>query len=243
MADVDLKIPFLDALLYAEGDEPARQEGISPYFILCGGGSFEKLPADDTGFPIWKGLSGSWGISHAAGRAQFEPRTWAAQHAKLSLGSFAVPANQDAAAWDLANSVYKSQTRRDLLSDLAALSLGDIGTALHSTWTSVSSTTFPERYHTALTTSGGLATPLPAPAPVVNPAAVTLVPAFPGEEGAAVKAIQMALNKAGVQPVLAVDSIYGIDTADALRAFQISVDLPTSGFADPATIQKLQDFA
>ena len=35
---------FLDALAVGESDPVAKREGISPYFILYGGGSFEKLP-------------------------------------------------------------------------------------------------------------------------------------------------------------------------------------------------------
>jgi muramidase (phage lysozyme) len=240
---IDLKVPFLEALLYAEGDEPAKQEGISPYYILCGGGSFEKLPRDATGFPLWNGLRGSWGVSHAAGRAQFEPRTWAAQCAKLHLALvsgyshiFDAPVNQDAAAWDLAATVYRSQVGRDLLEDLTAMSINSVGSALHLTWTSVSAATFPERYRAAL--AGAPSTTPVSPTPSGTPSAQVL----PGSDGTPVIWLQHALNAAGVIPVLAVDGVYGRDTDDAVRAFQISVGLPVTGTADTAVLAKLEDF-
>jgi len=54
--------------------------------------------------------------SDAAGKYQFLSSTWDSQKAKLGLKDFS-PQSQDAAAWDLANSTYKSTTGRDLLSD------------------------------------------------------------------------------------------------------------------------------
>ena len=158
---------FLDALAEGESTVLAAAEGISPYFILCGGGSFEHLPGDAIGFPIWDGLQGPWGVSHAAGRWQFEPETAHAQFAKLGLKSFRDPASQDAAAWDLACTVYHDRTGRVLPDDLLASRLNLVATVLQSTWTSLSSATFAARYAQALAADGGSGgggtTPPPAP--------------------------------------------------------------------------------
>ena len=56
--------------------------------------------------------------SDAAGKYQFLSSTWDSQRAKLGLKDFS-PQSQDAAAWDLANTTYKSTTGRDLLNDAA----------------------------------------------------------------------------------------------------------------------------
>ena len=58
--------------------------------------------------------------SDAAGLYQFIGPTWQAEKTKLGLKDFS-PASQDAAAWDYANTEYKSKTGgRDLLSDAKA---------------------------------------------------------------------------------------------------------------------------
>ena len=136
---------FLDALAVGESDPVATREGISPYFILYGGGSFEKLPHTTLGFPVWPGRDDS----HAAGRYQFEPATWIEQATKLKLHDFG-PASQDTAAWDLAATVYHHRLGRVLVDDLLAGNFGHVAGALQSTWTSLSGATFPERYRAAL---------------------------------------------------------------------------------------------
>jgi muramidase (phage lysozyme) len=57
--------------------------------------------------------------SDAAGAPQFLSSTWDAEKTKLGLKDFS-PASQDAAAWDLAQTTYKSSTGRDLAGDAKA---------------------------------------------------------------------------------------------------------------------------
>lgn len=187
--EAQAKQAFLDALAVGESDPVAKREGISPYFILLGGGSFEHLPGDATGFPIWAGLHGSWGVSHAAGRYQFQPGTWASMAARLGLTNFRDPAQQDAAAWDLATSVYSHVAARDLLSDLTSDMLDLVASALQSTWTSLNPNTFPTRYRMALSSSEA------PPVPIVAPAYLELVYALEIPE---LKLIQEALKARGL---------------------------------------------
>jgi muramidase (phage lysozyme) len=180
------KRAFLDALAAGESDPSAKAEGISPYFILYGGGSFEHLARTVTGFPLWSGRDNS----HAAGRFQFEPRTWAEQAHKLGLTDFS-PESQDAAAWDLAATVYHHVTGGgDLLADLIADDLASIPDVLRSTWTSLSNATFPERYHAALAAiqADGATIVVPSPAsskpyPGLEAATGIIVKAWQKEHG------------------------------------------------------------
>src|SRR5689334_21686860 len=126
---------FLDALAEGESDPMAEAEGISPYFILVGGGSFEGMPCDDSGFPVWhgwRGPLGDWPVSHAAGRYQFQPATWHGQATALNLADFG-PDSQDAAAWALAENAYNVRTGRSLKLDLLSDTLGSVASALQST--------------------------------------------------------------------------------------------------------------
>lgn len=77
--------------------------------------------------------------STAAGRYQFIAPTWDAEKQKLELTDFS-PANQDAAAWDLAQTEYKAKTGKDLLTvlksgDQAAIS--DVPRQLSGQWSSL----------------------------------------------------------------------------------------------------------
>ncbi|MDI3563565.1 hypothetical protein [Bradyrhizobium sp. Arg816] len=77
--------------------------------------------------------------SSAAGRYQFIGSTWDQQAKKLGLKDFS-PANQDTAAWDLAQTEYKSKTGKDLLTvlksgDQAAIS--DVPRQLSGQWSSL----------------------------------------------------------------------------------------------------------
>lgn len=123
---------FLDAL--AVGESAGR------YDVLYGGGRFASFDA----FPQWAGKDNS----HAAGRYQFEPRTWAWVASVLGLKSF-TPAEQDQGAWWLAVTNYKSRTHRDLETDLRAGTYQFVAPALQPTWTSLSAATFPHRFEAA----------------------------------------------------------------------------------------------
>lgn len=77
--------------------------------------------------------------SDAAGRYEFLSSTWDRQAAKLGLRDFS-PANQDAGAWDLAQTTYGKTTGRDLLSDLRSGNQGLIAGAasvLRGQWSSL----------------------------------------------------------------------------------------------------------
>jgi muramidase (phage lysozyme) len=105
------------------------------YNALYGGGSF----SDYSKFPQWSGKMGPAGISHAAGRYQFQPGTWAGAQKALGLKDFS-PANQDQAAWWTAQRDYQKRTGRDLLSDLRSGDpkvMSGIGSALSGTWASL----------------------------------------------------------------------------------------------------------
>ena len=103
------RLAFLDAVAKGEDYDPRD------YNELVGGGRFDGFDH----FPIWQGRQFPTGISHAAGRYQFQPRTWAEVAGELGLKDFS-PASQDAGAWYLAARVYRRVTRRDLEQDLLA---------------------------------------------------------------------------------------------------------------------------
>lgn len=78
--------------------------------------------------------------SDAAGAPQFLSRTWDIEAKKLGLKDFS-PANQDAAAWDLAQTAYKQQTRGgDLLTALKSSDprvIAGVADALKGQWPSL----------------------------------------------------------------------------------------------------------
>jgi muramidase (phage lysozyme) len=74
--------------------------------------------------------------SSAAGRYQFIGTTWDAQAKKLGLKDFS-PANQDAAAWDLAQTEYKTRTGKDLLATLKSGNTADVLPSLSGQWSSL----------------------------------------------------------------------------------------------------------
>lgn len=154
------RIAFLDAVAKGENYDPAD------YNELVGGGRFDSFDH----FPIWSGKTFSTGISHAAGRYQFQPRTWAECAGELGLKDFS-PASQDAGAWYLAGRVYHRVTGRNLEADLVASQLDQVAPALKSTWTSLSPTSFPGRFNEAVAhrTAGGVHVAAPVVPPIPAP--------------------------------------------------------------------------
>jgi muramidase (phage lysozyme) len=106
----------------------AAHESRGDYSVLYGGGHFAG-----TQFPQWAGQDNS----HAAGAYQFQPGTFGGvQRARPDITDFS-PANQDRAAWYLAQQDYHRRTGRDLTVDLKDPSKAqDIANALQPTWTS-----------------------------------------------------------------------------------------------------------
>jgi muramidase (phage lysozyme) len=77
--------------------------------------------------------------SSAAGRYQFIGSTWDDQAKKLGLTNFS-PANQDAAAWNLAQEEYKSKTGKDLLTVLRSddkAAIAEVPRTLSGQWSSL----------------------------------------------------------------------------------------------------------
>ena len=150
---------FLDGL--------AVGESAGDYTVLVGGGHFTGFDH----FPIWSGKVFSTGISHAAGKYQFQPGTWARCAGALGLKDFS-PASQDAAAWYLAGEVYHRMTGRSLEGDLVAGDTSHVVAALKSTWTSLSETSFPGRFAAAVArlSVGGVSDSGPVPSAAPAPA-------------------------------------------------------------------------
>jgi muramidase (phage lysozyme) len=220
---------LLIAIAQGESDPSAVHAGISPYFILYGGGSFEGFPDRPgyNGFPLWSGKDNS----HAAGRFQFEPKTWQGTCANLfpagTTPQFRNPADQDWGAWLLAQSDYHSRTGGNLLVALrsAPMSSG-IGGTLRPTWTSMSDATFPARYNAAIAAvvAAERSEPTPVPIPPAPPAPVpTPAPVEPDLDNALIEHLIAAL-----QAALALDSLY---------------DGKIDGKPGPKTYQAMQDYA
>lgn len=111
------------------------------YNVNYGGGLFHSY-ADHPRNPVPITSGPHRGnVSSAAGRYQFIQDTWDGIAAELGLTDFS-PANQDIAAWHLAQQTYNTRTGRDLLADLRS---GDesrrsqIARTLAATWTSLPS--------------------------------------------------------------------------------------------------------
>jgi muramidase (phage lysozyme) len=137
-------------------------ESKNNYSALYGGGQF----GDFSQFPQWAGVQGPQGITHAAGRYQFEPGTYADASKALGLTDFS-PASQDKAAWWLAQQNYRGKTGRDLLTDLRAHNPQTdalIQQSLGSTWTSLRSRSASE-FANSLTDAPAKAAPKTPTAP------------------------------------------------------------------------------
>jgi len=109
------------------------------YDMLYGGGRFQGYGDHPRVYaPITSGPDVGKKTS-AAGLYQFLGSTWDQQAKKLGLKDFS-PANQDAAAWDLAQTEYKSKTGRDLLATLKsgdAAAIEDVPRQLSGQWASL----------------------------------------------------------------------------------------------------------
>ena len=203
-----LAMAFLDALAEGETDGTPG-EGYDWLF----GATKNNAPAhrfrDYTDFPVWDGVRGSWGVTHAAGRYQFQPGTYSRMAAKLHLPDFS-PECQDAAAWQLAQDVYRSQEGRDLRTDLNNGFLARVVPALRSTWTSLNVKTFPTRFHAAI--GRPRVTVAAIPAPVLK----GVIP----EVEKAIRDLQMALKTAGFYNA-AVDGLFGPRSIAAVQAYEL----------------------
>ena len=156
---------FLDALAEGETDGTPGQ-GYDWLFGASRDHPDYRRFTDFSKFPVWEGVRGPWGMTHAAGRYQFQPVTYAEQATRLGLLDFSPP-RQDAAAWDLASRVYRGKIGAVLLVDLERGILDQVAPALHATWTSLNPLTFPLRFRLSLAraTAAAAAKPPAAPAP------------------------------------------------------------------------------
>ena len=109
------------------------------YNVMYGGKTFSDYSDHPrVAVPIMSGPNEGL-TSSAAGRYQFLGSTWDDQSKKLGLKDFS-PANQDAAAWNLAQEVYKQKTGGDLLTELKSgdpQRIASAGAVLNKTWTSL----------------------------------------------------------------------------------------------------------
>jgi muramidase (phage lysozyme) len=120
-------------------DTIARTESAGRYNVRYGGAT-DKTFQDFTDHPrVAEPITSGPDVgktSSAAGRYQFIGSTWDQQAKKLGLKDFS-PANQDAAAWDLAQTEYKSKTGKDLLTTLKSGDTSDVLTSLSGQWSSL----------------------------------------------------------------------------------------------------------
>jgi muramidase (phage lysozyme) len=116
-------------------DTVATDEANS-YNVIFGGRRFTDFSHHpNIAVPITSGPN-KGKTSTAAGRYQFLFSTWTGLQEELDLPDFS-PASQDKAAWHLAQTVYRKQEDRDLLSDLENGIFDKVAPALHNTWTSL----------------------------------------------------------------------------------------------------------
>ena len=112
---------------------------------------------------------GPAGPSSAAGRYQFTKTTWDSLPASAKGDGTFSPANQDRAAWYLAQHDYKANTGRDLTTDLNAGKLDEVAKGLGSTWAGLKDNpqSFARNYNSSIQRFNN---PSQAPAPGGTPA-------------------------------------------------------------------------
>lgn len=114
----------------------AGPESGGRYDVLYGGGTIGDLSRHPRrAVPITTGPNAGQ-TSSAAGRYQFLAPTWDDISSRYDLTDFS-PANQDAAAWALANETYSGKTGGDLTEALRQGKLQDVAQALSGQWTSL----------------------------------------------------------------------------------------------------------
>jgi muramidase (phage lysozyme)/LysM repeat protein len=117
------------------------------YDVLNGGerfGSYSDHPR----------RKGAGGTTTAAGRYQIIAPTWDRARAAVGTTDFS-PESQDKAAWWLAQSDYRANTGRDLLSDLKAGNYAQIRRGLGSTWEGLAKTS-DTKFAASVSKGGGL---------------------------------------------------------------------------------------
>lgn len=119
---------FLEAL--------AGPESAGAYDVIYGGGKFSDFTDHPRQAVTITSGPNKGRKSTAAGKYQFLGSTWDDQAGRLGLTDFS-PANQDAAAWNLASETYKAKTGRELLADLEAGDTSRVASALKDQWTSL----------------------------------------------------------------------------------------------------------
>lgn len=134
VADTTLPPEAVSLLNYLAGPESRGD-----YTLIVGEG--KEIPGTPANFqdfadhPRIVGMRTIDGPSTAAGRYMITATTWDEIRKKVpGLGDFS-PANQDKAAWFLAQQDYRKRTNRNLLDDLRSGEYRFIKTGLQKTWT------------------------------------------------------------------------------------------------------------
>jgi muramidase (phage lysozyme) len=175
------------ALLATIRGPESGKNGYNSRYTPQGNGTFQGFddhPRQAEVIPHGQPNAGN--TSDAAGNYQFLSSTWDNQAKKLGLANFS-PANQDAAAWDLAQTTYKQQTGNDLLTALKSNDpkvLAGVSDALKGQWSSLpggvqpgtTTSKFVNQFQNNLQTTatqhgGGAFVGLPPPNQVAGPGA------------------------------------------------------------------------
>lgn len=150
------------------------EAGRAGYNAKYPGGSFQGFGDHPRQASVIQNGPDAGKTSDAAGRYQFLSSTWDQEAKKKGLKDFS-PANQDAAAWDLAQTTYKQQTGGDLLTALKSKdpsTISGVASALSGQWSSLPGGHQPGTTSNAFTSAfqANLAkTPSAAPLNITNP--------------------------------------------------------------------------